>query len=127
MSVLDIELQDMLVRVPKILQTLLQSSSVTVKTLRLVSKEVGRIALTAVTQCEVHLDQENRPSSPLRLARLIAVARLQKMTVTIRLVSGGRIPQICLKIGWFVTKTWILCGRKCGVSTGHHALFQIQS
>lgn len=122
MSVLDIKLQDMLVKVPAILQKLLQRRSDTIKMLRLVSKEVGRLAMTAVTQCEVHLDQNNQPSSPLRLARLIAGARLQKMTVTIRLVSGGRTKQTCLKLGWFFMTSWILCKRTFVVCTVHHTL-----
>lgn len=64
------------------------SKGVTIRQLRLVSKEVGLLAQTAVTSCEVFLGMGGPSPTPQQLAKLFQNARLRELRVTIVTVSG---------------------------------------
>lgn len=69
---------------------LLRSKVSTIRGLRQVSKEVGRMAMAAVTCCEVHLGEGGPCPSPEQLVRLMTGAQLAELKVTVHVVSGKR-------------------------------------
>lgn len=86
---------------------LARSGVSTLRHLRLVSKEVGRLALSAVTSCTVHLGCGGCLPRPQQMA-LFAGAELQDLEVILTLESGGLA---CVKIhcgeliwGWIQSK-----------------------
>lgn len=83
-------LADLMVMLPQLHpRQLAHTNTATLKQLRLVSSEIGSIALTAVTSCEVHLG-EGRPSpSPEDLVKLISGANLRQLKVVVIVKAGG--------------------------------------
>lgn len=63
---------------------------VRVKQLRLVSKEVGRLALSSVVSCEVHLGEGGGFPTPQQLAGLLAGVTLKQLHITVTVSSGVR-------------------------------------
>lgn len=72
--------------VPGLLSACIKDTSI--KHMRLVSKEAGRLALTAVTSCRVNLGKGGEPPSPAQLATRLAGASLQKLDVYLTITSG---------------------------------------
>lgn len=86
-------LLDLMIMLPNLHPRHLADLNVTsISTLRLVSKDIGNLALTAVQRCSVHLGvKEARPRcpQPKQVARLITDAQLQQLYVTLSIVSGN--------------------------------------
>lgn len=57
--------------------------------MRLVSKEFSKLALAAVKTCTVHLGRGAPKPDTRHIARLMAEARLEEMSVTLTVQSGG--------------------------------------
>lgn len=85
-------LLDLMIMLPNLHPRHLADLDVTsINTLRLVSKDIGILALTAVQRCSVHLGvRQARPPfpQPAQLVGLMADAQLQQLYVTLSLVSG---------------------------------------
>lgn len=84
-------LLDVLTMAPSLLPTCLSifaSTSKGIRALRLVSKGMGHIALTAVTSCEVYLGEEASPN-PQQIVKLMSQAQLHTFSVIIIACEGG--------------------------------------
>lgn len=62
-------------------RNLLQESLVTLKQLRLVSKDIGFAAQTAVTSCEVNLGEGAPSPNAQQMSKLVAGAQLQGLHI----------------------------------------------
>lgn len=93
-----------MVMLPDLHPRLLTAGNVAwVQHLRLVSKEVGNVALAAVKRCTVHLGRGSRDPGPQRLALRLAGAQLEELTVNVTVESGGCATEnelCCLTCGW---------------------------
>lgn len=67
---------------------LVQSKVSTIKNLRLVSKEVGSIVLTAVRSCEVYLGGRGHSPDAQQLVRLMAGMQLERLRLSLTVPSG---------------------------------------
>lgn len=67
---------------------LLLTKGISVKQLRLVSRELCIMACEAITSCEVDLGEGGSSPSPQQLVRLMAGAQLLKLKVTVNIMSG---------------------------------------
>lgn len=82
-------LLDLMVMLPQLHPRRLAETEVaSVKHLRMVSKEVGKAALTAITFCEVNLGAGDLSPKPKRLVRLMAGAKLKTLEVVVTVFSG---------------------------------------
>lgn len=82
-------LPDLMLMLADLLPThLLCNEKGVVKQLRLVSKDVGSIALTAVTSCELHLGEGADFANTQQLVGLLAGAKLQDLKINLNVTSG---------------------------------------
>lgn len=71
-----------------------------IRALRLVSKELGCIALTAVTSCSVSLGDALAEPTAQQAVKLFSQARLETLEVIIT-IPPGKLPDGC-----YLTETW---------------------
>lgn len=82
---------DVFATVPQLLESCLEYDSAQhaeIRLLRLVSKDVGCAALTAVTRCALQLG-ERAPLQPQTVVRLLSSAQLESLSVTLIVTSGA--------------------------------------
>lgn len=83
-------LADLMVMLPNLNPRLLTAPNVArLKHLRLVNKEVGKVALAAVKRCTVYLGHGSSEPGPHSLVLLLAGAQLEELTVNVTVESGG--------------------------------------
>lgn len=80
---------DLLTMFPDLDPSILTSTNITtIRDLRLVSREIGDLALTAVQSCTVHFGEGKNSPSPQQLVKLMAGAELHRLDVIITVMTG---------------------------------------
>lgn len=64
--------------------------------LRLVSKEVGEVAMSSVRSCEVHLGEGGGAPNPQQLVKLMSGSQLTRLKFILNVTSG--VCDLCLLV-----------------------------